>query len=76
MLIFVLTVFQLNRSTEPVQQPGGAPLHPPARPLAAFTICEHCRLTCVLLLPALFNCCLMKNKVILYGNQEARVIES
>ena len=64
MLIFVLTVFQLNHSTEPVQQPGGASLHPPARPLGChFTICEYCRLTCVLLLPALFNCCLMKNKV-------------
>ena len=40
-----------------------------------FTICEHRRLTCVLLLPALFIVWLTKNKVILYGNQEARIFE-
>ena len=49
MLIFVLTVFQLNRSTEPVQQPGGAPLHPPARPLAAI---HHLRVLPLDLCPA------------------------
>ena len=64
MLIFVLTVFQFNRSTEPIQQPEGAPLHPPAWPFGCHSIiCEYCHLTYVLLLPALFNCWLMKNKV-------------
>ena len=45
-------------------QAGGAPMHPPVRPLGCYHIaCEYCCLTCVLQLPELFNCYLSENKV-------------
>ena len=45
-------------------QAGGAPMHPPVRPLGCYHIaCEYCFLTCVLQLPELFNCYLSENKV-------------
>ena len=45
-------------------QAGGAPLHLPARPLGCYHIAwECCCLTCVLQMPAFFNCYQSKNKV-------------
>ena len=45
-------------------QAGGAPMHPPVRPLGCYHIAwEYCFLTCVLQLPELFNCYLSENKV-------------
>ena len=59
-------------------QAGGAPLHPPAWPLGCYHIaCEYCLLLDLCSSAAcIVNCYVSEIKYLLYGNLEARVIES
>ena len=75
MLIFAWIVLSVKTAQRNLYNNRGAPLHPPARPLAAI---HHLRASPLDLCPAAactVHCCLTKNKVILYGNLEARIFE-